>query len=358
MGCTCSKTNNKKPEDSLQIKNIAVSKTNTNKTKISETKYDNITIGSFHVGLDDSSNTTNLIEALTKYFMHNNIDIICLQGFEKYSLIREFVSKLNKNLDNSLILYYAPEIKTNTGNDIDAMDMTWSSSEDFEISDLDLLIISKYKILDFSKIKLKNIINLPNSSKYLIVANILFNNSVISIYNTSFQENLIGVNNMPIRKVQSDQLEDVIISNIEHLNDKIFGDYENKNIHIICGNFNINEIDNNEISREYLIVFKKLKIIDTCKYVAKHRKNNNDLSTNIFGLRSSYICIRIDVDTRKDISIKELTQELHTKSNIFIINSSIEKIEGYENYPITTTFKIKHGNKIQTDQTIQTYEVV
>jgi hypothetical protein len=327
--------------DRIETTNIDIK----NSRDITET----VIIGSLYVGLDETAGKDLQIVDFLTFFIGEKMDIICLQGFHKFSVMKDFIRKLEKIVDSKfphMHLYYAPQIPI-TAPDQNSFDVTWSSSGDYEDSAIDCLIISIHPILHFGKIKFEEHLDLVNSSKYIVLANINYKGALLSIYSVSLQEDLVGIKNTTLRRKQLDQLNRVIQNNkIEMHAHSVVDEVKNQGIHIVCGNFNINEIDNDVISKEYVNVFRNLKFIDTYKYVLRCKNikaEHVDDATNISGFRTSYIVVSVEnLDpAAEDITVDYITNYLLTKFGILIVNSKIKQLQGFENYVVETSFRIK-----------------
>ena len=306
-------------------------------------------IGTLYIELDDTAGKDTQIQKMLIYIIDNKIDILCLQGFVKFSIICEFVNKLENIMKEkyaNIKLYYAPQISLENNEDINSFDLTWSSNNENENENIDCIIISTYPILNFSKIKFIHHLDLINSPKYIILANINYNNILISVYSLSLQENLVGIRNTTIRKQQIEQLKSIILTNKSTIkNDLCINNIKNQNIHIMCGNLNINEIENDVINKEYINIFRKMKFIDTYKYVMKYKQLEQNDSTNIYGFRTSYITIfaeHIDTNNTNNTNniIDYITHYLHDNYGLLIINSNIIHLEGFDNFIIKSSFVI------------------
>ena len=308
-------------------------------------------VGTLYVGLDETAGKDIQIVDFLTFFMNEKIDIVCLQGFHKFSVIRDFIKKLegiastNSNFAH-VKLYYAPRV-SNIRVDHNSFDVTWSSSGDYEDSTIDCVIISTHPILHHGKVKFEDHLDLANSSKYIVLANINYRGTLVSVYSASLQEDLVGIKNTNLRRKQVEQLDRVIHNNrTEMLSHCLVDGVQNQGIHLICGNLNINEIENDMISREYINVFRNLKLVDIYRYVLKCKNITADCisdATNISGFRTSYIAASIEnVDPVKDdVTVEFITNHLLDNFGILVVNSKIKQLQGFDNYVVEGSFKIK-----------------
>jgi hypothetical protein len=335
---------------------------------------DTLILGSLYVGLDETAGKDLQIIDFLTFFRGEKMDVICLQGFHKFSVIKDFIRKLEKIVDKDfphMHLYYAPQVPITTP-DQNSFDVTWSSSGDCEDSAIDCLIISMHPILHFGKIKFEEHLDLVNSSKYIIMANINYKGTLVSVYSASLQEDLAGIKNTTLRRRQLDQLNRVIQNNkMDMQTHSAVDEVQNQGIHIVCGNFNINEIDNDVISKEYIHAFRNFKFIDAYRYVLKCKNiktEHIDDATNISGFRTSYIVVSVEnIDPgSEDITVDYITKYLLNNYGILIVNSKIKQLQGFENYVVESSFKIRKmesasfpmGNPVNTALNNNTTEEV
>jgi len=301
--------------------------------------YNILNIATVYVSLNNTQYGYDYLRGVIEYFAGNKIDILCIQGVTPdmveslNDLIEEFTTETN-HLYSTVIKHS----KTHSG----SIEATWSSSNNNSIDNINSVIISKHRIINYVKVKLSNPNNIFSTTHYIVLANINFNNILLSIYTLCLYDNVANVDNSLLRKQHIDELNDIISENRNNLkNNRIKDDAENRNIHIICGNLNIMESLDGDVNREYIYLFRKLKQIDTHSYVANQRdiKLKNDV-TNIYGSITSYISIGVTTDDNSVYSIKDLTNILYRESKIAIVNSNAIQISNMDHYLTTTTFKL------------------
>jgi hypothetical protein len=313
-------------------------------------KFHELNICAFNVRLYQSTMYQEKIQKLINFIYTSKYDIICLHGIHDVKILKTIINKIhthnNIDIKNKLITY--PLIETFINNkqydDVnDIIQITWSGSDNIDFTAVDSLIISRHEIITGSKI------NIPNSEKYFYVANINFNNIIISIYNTSFKNDFVGTSNSVIRKIEIDQLKDLIECNNENIKmDNFYDGYANRCIHVICCQANIVELSNNDINNEYLYFIRSLCALDTYRYIQtiKGKTINNAIdATNIGGSRCDYILVG-NLKNDEFEHIENIEKSIYEHNKLLVVNSTIKpNIHLYEDYPIITSFYVEK-NKI------------
>jgi hypothetical protein len=302
-------------------------------------------ISSFNLNLYDNINRNDNIDTIVDYILSNsNIsnDIICLQGINDRIigklLIKNIIDRSDKNMTP---FQYIPKLNINTSND--SFELTWSSSANSDAKCIDSVILSKYPILSSSQIEL-NDANMIESKK-VIIANIIIKNHLVSIYNVSLTDDSSGISNSEFRKKEIEKLNQIINENSNY--NKEFNKKYNyglivNDIHVICGNINVNEIKNNEINPEIIEIFKLLKGIDAIKC----QQNNNIYDfINIDNNIKDYIIIILFkhiYDTSYN-NKKELLKKLFQEQCIGIVLSNIvNSIKINDNNPLETILLLRY----------------
>ncbi len=328
---------------------------------------------SFDVRLMQSANYKKKIDELINFIYVSNIDIICLQGIHDTKLLKCIIKKIllfNTNQPNDNVFYTFPavELDQETDNTLnnynDVLKITWSKSNDQDLTNVDCLVVSKFRIITSSKVEMKwdNI----TENRFAYISNIDFNGVLLSIYNVSFLNDFVGISNAPIRKYQIRQLKKIIDANIDGIDrDKKFYEMvDNRNIHIISCLANITEMLNNDINNEYLYFIRTIKCIDIYRYIQtiKHNSSNNKKdATTLCGLRMNYILLYCNDNNLNDTlnqqeNIASKIENIIYKNNkIVLINSIINKtLVYYDDYPIISSFLIEQKSyKNQLDQQSQ-----
>jgi len=333
--------------------------------------FHKLTICSFDVRLMQSANYKKKIDELMNFIQSSNIDIICLQGIHNTRLLKFIIKKiLLLNIDQHNPFFHTfPTIDTSqlyqdTDNTLnnrnDVLKITWSKSNDQDLSNIDCLIISKFRIISCGKEEMKwdNI----TENRFVYVTNINFNGILLSIYNAGFLNDFIGISNSPIRRCQIKQLKKIINANTENIKrDKhIYKMAINENINIITCLANITEILNNDINPEYLHFIRTLKCIDVYRYVQTIKQkysNNKKDATTLCGLRMNYVLLYCDDDnlnenldnTSGNIACK-IENIVYKNNKLIIVNSTINKmLVYYDDYPIISSFLIEKQLSVRKD---------
>lgn len=310
-----------------------------------------------------SVNYLEKINLLINFIINSDIEIICLQEINDVRLTRTIVKKIFKyNLTSKtkkLVTYPMTELFYLTDkdsneflmNDTDSaeiMRLTWSNSDDNNITEIDSLIITKENIISSSKVMLKSF-TLNTKPTYVYIANIEWNNTIVSIYNTTFQNDYVGISHEDQRKTQINELNEIIIKNNENINKmNDYMEYNKKNINIVCCQSNIKELLNNTINKEYLYLTRKLNSLDTYRYVQTLKGiviNNEKDSTDVSGMRNNYVLLA-GLNTEKFENFKLIGKELYDSHNLIIVNAKIKKIKLFEDYAVIVTFLSKRLLKL------------
>jgi hypothetical protein len=344
-------------------------------------------ISTFLVDIDSTfMKDINIEKILTYFFGDKNksgIDILCIQGINNNNvykdIIKEFkryVKEYNKEhkYNEHIVLYYYPyDSKRKDGESTssgDQSDGTWSltdkSTEDQ--GSYNKLIISRYEILFFIEEKYykkthSKLHSIHNATPNIQSITVDFNNILLNIYNINFLEGktLLGNNSNTIQlkylfdlmKVHKKQATEFIkIKNLRE-KDKLI----DRGINIICGNFNINEIRNNVVNKEYVKMIRRMNAIDVFRYVTGIRNKNdfvnNVYNTNVIFSRNSYLLLSVDENTKLD-DVNALSKIMYNKYGIIVINSIIDEYMKYNfiNYPTEATILFKRdwkGDKTKPD---------
>lgn len=310
-------------------------------------------ISSFYVNLNDDINRYDTIKLISRYIYSEyydiEIDIICIQGINDENLVKLLINEVTI-LSNELRIpiNIVPKIDFNDSQD-NSIQLTWNVSSEGGTCDISNIIISKYPIITTSKIILNDSVDekLVGSRK-AIIANINIEGYIVSIFNVTLSEDYLGISNSDFRKYELDQLLKYInLNNLEMK--KIIETYDlkliDKNINIICGNFNVSEIKNSKINPEITQIFKNMKALDTFR-ISNLKNKNNDF-TNKNGFKDCFILLLLtDMTFSNDITIEEILNFSYKKHGIIILKSHIEnKIQSNDYYPIETIFLLDKKEK-------------
>lgn len=341
----------------------------TSRDKINKLHLNELKICTFNTRLFQSVNHREKLDILMDFITRCDYNVICLQGINDVKLLRTIIKRifrhnLEKNIKNRLSTYpmietfhlnsYVNNFVSNGVDSTDVLKITWSNSGDDDMWGIDSLIITKENIISGSKMKMPTL-QLREYDSYIYVANIEWNNTVISIYNVTLQADFIGISNEELRKKQIKELDKIIIDNSGNvMRENEYLELNKKNINVICCQSNIREFLNNQISKEYLYFTRTLNSLDTHRYVQtlKGRKINNELdATDISGTRSNYILLA-NLDTKKFDKVENIGEYLYQKNNLIIANSETQKLKLYEDFITSTTFFSKYFPKKEPSKEI------
>ena len=318
-------------------------------------------VSTFYVDMSNTFAKDKNISELVEYFFasHNGyeMDVMCLQGIANVDIYKDIIKffKRKTNEHNNKIktnqkleLYYYPH-DNNNNTSTDEYE-TWSLSDQTsdDESTCGKLIISRHKsiiyIEDNKYIKrdkrakslrrmntLSCVTNISNQNKNdkIQVINICVQGIIISIYNVSMTQSFNGNNieyNDRIKNLNNfmDVTSQEILS---YCNINGNNNFDNRCIHILCGNFNINEMKNNSINKSYVRLIKKLNAIDIFRYVTGMRGKNSlkiKYDTNILFSRNNYLLIHVgNIDKLDDV--KAIGKNLYDEYGILIIDTNINQ---------------------------------
>lgn len=349
MGCTSSK-------------NINTENNNKNTSNNDASDMFPLKISSFYVDMSNTFAKDKNIDRLIKYFFHiehdKSIDIMAIQGINSMLIYRDIVRAFMAKAEEANTKLYFYPFNPNDFNDTDSYD-TWSLSDKTtdEVAAYNKLFISRYEPLIYiedteyinknkrtvvSKEKLSSFefINNIKVDMYdkLHIININVNGIIVSVYNVNILDDIeVNISNYNDRIKKIKRFIDVNTKEID--NYRRFNDthIDNRYIHIICGNFNINEIKDNIVNKSYKKLIKKLNSVDMFRFVMGIR-DKNDLKyrydTNIFFSRNNYILLFMNNITKLDDFIK-LGEIIHKEHGMFITDSHIysDMSELFMNYP-------------------------
>ena len=320
-------------------------------------------ISTFDVNLYDNINIHDYIDNITNYIfsdIHNNdIDIICLQGISDVKMMILLIDSIKK-MGNILLKAYSivPYVDT-TINTSTSFEMTWNTSGNTvainnQQDNIGGLILSKYPIINNTCIDIiqdKNLHSKLNNSKKVIIANINVNGYLVSVYNIKLTEDYLGVNNSEFRKHEVNTLKYIIMSNsveikksIAQNNTKII----DRDVHIVCGNFNIPEIKNNEVNLEMTNIFKILKCVDIFRCLENTINIDNYGHTNIQGTRDCYINLILfkHNDMNELLNSKDILRKVYADHNIIaVLCYAVKHIKFATYYPVESIILIDMKEK-------------
>ncbi len=237
--------------------------------------YQFLKIISYDINL---KNTTLLDEKITEVINYMfdeykdlKIDIMCFQGIHDLPSLYKLFHAINKYSDlYALTLYYAPDIQKKYGSIkkiISRVDIKGVILSDPQIAQKEFknkrhskckytkkmhqaeikyqnIIISKYPIISSIYGELDDEIEIDNvlGIKTVIGANILINNQLITIFNTSLSTDIKHANmtNNYARKKEIEALCKFIDKNTKDIHEEKYNQYNKTNINLIVGTLNFN----------------------------------------------------------------------------------------------------------------------
>ena len=312
-----------------------------------------IKISSFYVNLSDDVNRNDTIKILSKYiyseYYNVEIDIVCIQGINDEKLVKLLVSEiLNLSYELKIPINIVPKVELNNESYDNSIQLTWNSSSEIENFDITNIIISKYPIITTSKIMLNDTIDEKLiGSKKAIIANINIEGYLVSIFNVVLSEDYLGISNVDFRKHELEQLLKYIQLNnteMKKINELYDLKLIDKNINIICGNFNVNEIKNSKINSELTQIFKNLKALYTFRICNLSEKN---IFTNINGYKDCYILLLLTgMESSSDVTVQNILNYAYKTHGITVIKSYVDtNIQSNDYYPIETIFLLNKNEK-------------
>jgi hypothetical protein len=334
----------------------------------------------------------NIIKIVEYYFTPQNekhMDVMALQGIDSVDIYENIIRLFDKKMkeinsmsvdSEKITLYYYPYKTDLLGQDNEYE--TWSLSDKTteEHHNYTKLFISRHEILmtiEDTEYKKKSrdksynftdILNYDNTQDKLHVININVNNIIVSIYNV----NIVG-DHIITNAEYNDRIKK--LNRFIDINTKELGNYcqldekstiENRDIHIICGNFSINEIKNKSVNKEYVRLIKKMQSIDIFRYVTGLRGKNSlqyKYDTNIFFSRNNYILLKVKDDINKLDDFESMGQILYENYGIFLVDAHIDKemADMFIYYPTEIVILFKdtwsNNNKVRDNNYVQYHNI-
>jgi hypothetical protein len=318
---------------------------------------------SFYIDLKISANIDLKISEIINYIFssvkNKSADIINLQGIYDVVALHLLIREIKKySITHDFKLYFAPEF-----NDIDIDNnntnktehnrtirrsknleefYTGTNSRDGKKNKSDKkfvhnIIISRFPIVGtiFSELDDKTNMDDIFGIQTVIGANILIDNTIISVYNTCLSKDIrtSNITNTSVRTTEIETLCNTINKNkksIEH--DK--QNYIKSDIHMIIGNLNIPEITNDDVNEEYIKLLKNTNCVDVFRY-----KSLTDLGyTTLYKERNSYMLLQISENLYNNFEQMEhetVLSELFKKYKIHFIDLYvISSNKNIINFPI------------------------
>jgi hypothetical protein len=333
--------------------------------------YKLIKLISYCVDLRISANSDLKILGIVDYIFsvtkNKSADIINLQCINDILSLHLLIREIKKyGVEHNLELYFAPEF-----NDIDTenkpdngktlrrsknLEDLYSGNNSRDATEkksekkpnkkvIHNIIISKYPIIDTIFAELDNKTNMDDifGIQTVIGANILIDNTIISVYNTCLSKDFKTSNimNSEVRTTEIETLCSTINKNKILLQNNKSTNYCKSDIHLVIGNFNISEIMNGEVNFEYINLLKNTICID----VFRHKFLTEFGYTTSYKERNSYILLQISENICNDIekiNYEDVLNVLFKTYKIHFLDLSVVTInKNIINYPIECICMIK-----------------
>lgn len=344
-------------------------------------------ISTIDINLDESINTDKKINTLVDYFIKPyygyQLDVLCVQGIRSHKILKKILvafktkieqhNELNRaNYKNAIHLEYSPDIELSVAE----TNMMYSTSETYRCSHYyDKLVISRHSILNqcFHPLDVSIPCGSTNyygidednggdgmsandsddiykTSKNIQVVNLNVGGTYVSVYNIELEPDNIGISNIKKRKLQLKTLNEIIKRNIINSKKDIarmfrYVDHDyitcNRNIHIVCGMFHINNYVYGEPNHEYNRMLGILNGIDIHQVIYSLKKQTGDVYTNTRFTKDSYMLL-ISPSVTPCNEIMKIFEKIFDEHKLVIRSSNVMKnhvdMNKFTNYPIDTTF--------------------
>ncbi len=245
-----------------------------------------------------------------------NKPIICLQGAYDKTSKKTLLSFITKKYDLTKIV---PSIINKCNHEIGN------------------IIISPYPIVDFHSVTFDNhdtfIESLDNRKKGILYANLLIENTIVSIYNVCLQSDIKNVINCEeIRKKQLSIVMDNVKQNIQNLANL---DFDKSNVHLIIGSINMDDINYGEITEEYQEMIDNYNLVDLFKVI---NQDNKIVTHPDDGKRYDYIMLHLETYPNEIGSMREF---LLNEYKVDLISCTIkDKFKFSEHVPCEMIFQL------------------
>jgi hypothetical protein len=278
---------------------------------------------------------------INKFSKSENI-IICAQGLDNLVMRNDILDEL-KNIKNINIIS-----SQNLDNIIiTKLNIINSKFETFEFNESDYknfcLTANKEKIL----IKLTDVVK-----RGIIIANIVIDNTIISIYNVHLHEDIVKyiMNSLELRQLEILNIKKQIAKNIDTVSliDKKF---VRSKIHIIAGNFNIPEVNNKlkNVSDEYSNMINTTNFIDIYRLTNKESgityiDDNERIDYLFFYLEEKNLdLVDISINSKQLLNLDQIIQIINNNYHIKIVSSYVKNYINFSNhYPVELLINIQN----------------
>lgn len=364
----------------MGIKLSKSSKTNkTSKSKLNITSFSSIKIPSqykmlklcsFNVNLRNSANNdakiNNIIRYLNDNYKDKQFDIICLQGIHDYASACNLIKAIRQyEITIGCEFFYAPQLNTYEEDIPDdnkfgtMLRKPKQKRNSMNKNNTKNIIISKYPILDIIYAELDDSTRFDDiiGVQTVIGANVLIENTVISIYNTELCKNIktAGIINTLVRKTELTELFKIIEQNKLILKNEKYKEYIINDIHFLVGTLNINDIDDkieDQLNEEFIYLVENYHCIDIFRY----KNGENKGYTNNNNERSDYIMMQLTNDLYDGLTDnnihniqtdEELFKLIHKRYKVHFIDITVRNISdklSHTSFPIELVFILNLNN--------------
>lgn len=310
-------------------------------------------VASFNVNVSDNIDKDDISMMISMYifsFIYGiDIDILCIQGINNMKFLELLLKEIYKtSVKMNIPIQISPNINFKEKQKSISSSIKLSLENIKEsITSTNNIIISKYPIISERDIILKE-----NDEELLvktcgILANINIDGYIVSIYNLNLSEDYLGISNKNSRTRELESLLTHINENTTYIKKK-FTNLINNNINIICGIFNIREVIDSNLNKEYIDIIKQFNAMD-CYRCYNISKFSEEIGiTNMDGFRDCYILLSfVNGDFVINYNnIKGLLKYIYVKYGISLIKSHILKnIKSKNYYAIETIFLMDKKEK-------------
>lgn len=304
--------------------------------------FTRIKLVSITLDIKNSINLKKNILSLSNYFFNNKIDILCIErindSISLFNLIKHFKKEA---IERNTEIFICPEFE-NINYEINTTITLPFSNNTTKQNDMYVpnILISKYKVCNYSKLFLNK-----NNNSFVLSSNIIINNSIMTLFVCSLSKDmsLLNISNKDKRKKEMIKIRNRIINNTTIIENECTN-YKKTDINIIIGDIPIDEFNNNQISEEYKQMIETFRGIDLYRYL-----NENEIEfTDIMNKRNNYILffltnsvIYTDNNITNISSAKEMIELLFDKYTFYTVKYSIDKKYNiFNSYPVCLDFII------------------
>lgn len=321
-------------------------------------------ISSFCVDMSNTFAKDISINSIVKHFFTENngypIDVMCLQRINSMDIymdiiktFKNYVEEYNRKYPGATIeLFYYPydhEDNSSMSSNISEEYDTWSLSDrtSYDETTYGKLIVSRYESVVYVEDKRYNDRKHDTLKNYHDYISKPVKNNKIQVLNISVDNFIVSIYNLDLNQMDSPMDIEENIDNILYLvkaNETevrlhcgMRDRYDYRSLHIMCGMIGLNEIQNNEMNKQYVKFVKSVRTVDLLRYVTGMRDQNmldNIYNTNLMFTRDNFVFIHTKTDQKLD-DIDELGDKIYKEYGIATIDAYIDdKMDSFfMNYP-------------------------